>query len=408
MHGSSATPYLLEVHHFDGGARYKSFPRTQTRPDWVPSGEQVGLRNEFKLSDGSAIVEFCRFATSGGVTDWVAVYFPSEDAEFGKRGNYAGVGIWLHDQYIADADQVLDFFQQIANAISKDGLSPKIEENIEKLASQFIPGVILPASGAFAGQLSVPPSSQFASTSFELIETELPLERKDWSLAADRILLLQHVGDMRTMDERPSRYLLLLSSAAPKDSSAKFTAIGSASDNHSKILREVYGRLSTVKAQAESKLLELKNSGTVIEQKNETISCLEQQIAQIQHENENLQRQISEFDRDNPIPARLSNSIEKMLGGIENQSYKIDSIQREITSWRQSVFSQNKLNQDTFSRTDKPFVPPDHNSKFRQNVYSDSNIKSKSNSSDIIFYCLMGLLALLIIGLLGYAIYKFV
>jgi hypothetical protein len=85
----------IECHYFSSG--FKSvFIGNDKRPSFLPNADSVGLSNEIQLKNPDFAVEVTRRDNGRNLT-WIGVYKSSVDLDYGDRGNYCGIGVWLVD-----------------------------------------------------------------------------------------------------------------------------------------------------------------------------------------------------------------------------------------------------------------------------------------------------------------------
>jgi hypothetical protein len=85
----------IECHYFASG--FKSvFVGADKRPNILPNADSVGLSNEIQLKSPDFAVEITRRNNGRNLT-WIGVYKASVDLDYGDRGNYCGIGVWLVD-----------------------------------------------------------------------------------------------------------------------------------------------------------------------------------------------------------------------------------------------------------------------------------------------------------------------
>ena len=140
---------FLEVHYYEGGIRHETISEDGTRPEWALEPDAVGFRNEFRIDDDAVVVELARAEHSGKVIDWLGIYFRSQDGDFGDRGNHAGVGIWLCDQKIVAAYDLIHGLHALAMAVAKDGPSEGLKRQMQKFLTgpAYVPSYLCNSEG---------------------------------------------------------------------------------------------------------------------------------------------------------------------------------------------------------------------------------------------------------------------
>lgn len=116
---------LVEILYFSGGLKnvLVGLPDDDAtaRPDWLPSYELVGLKNDIQLSKDEYVIELARFKRQNCYVTWIGVFEFCEDAVYGDRSNYAGVGVWLKDLFPGDTESIVDALLQICDKVAKNG-----------------------------------------------------------------------------------------------------------------------------------------------------------------------------------------------------------------------------------------------------------------------------------------------
>ena len=143
---SAGTPHaFLEAHHYDGGLRITPLG-VATRPGWAPDGERVGFRDEFPLGDGEWAVEFYRLLHQGRRVTWIGLFKRSVDRSFGDRRNHAGVGLWLADQHLIEAENLLKALATFAGPIESEVRTSGYAAQAERFVADYLPGYLLPSA----------------------------------------------------------------------------------------------------------------------------------------------------------------------------------------------------------------------------------------------------------------------
>lgn len=140
---AKAIAAFLEAHYYSGGLRHHHASLTGARPDWAPSCEDVGFRDEFPLSDGDVVIEFQRRNFKGNLLTWVAMYASSVDEKLGDRANHSGVGLWLCGLCVTDARSVVHGLQQLMTVVSGSAFNSKnFESHATKFLSDWLPSYV--------------------------------------------------------------------------------------------------------------------------------------------------------------------------------------------------------------------------------------------------------------------------
>lgn len=127
---------LVEAHSYAGGLRHTPFSRNGRRPDWVPPADSVGWRDEFELDSNDTVIEFSQRKHNDDEVTWLAVYKRSIDARFGDRNNHAGIGVWLSRVRIADARALLVSLDRFAGALASNPDPSLLTDKIAEFASE--------------------------------------------------------------------------------------------------------------------------------------------------------------------------------------------------------------------------------------------------------------------------------
>jgi len=143
---SAGTPHaFLEAHHYQGGLRITPLGLA-IRPDWAPEGERVGFRDEFPLGEGEWAVEFYRLLHQGRRVTWIGLFKRSVDLNFGDRRNHAGVGLWLADHHLVEAENLLKALATFAGPIESEIGSPGFAAQAERFVADYLPGYLMPSA----------------------------------------------------------------------------------------------------------------------------------------------------------------------------------------------------------------------------------------------------------------------
>jgi hypothetical protein len=139
---AAAATAFLEAHHYQGGLRITPLG-VSARPAWAPPGERVGFRDEFPLAAGDWAVEFYRLLHEGRRVTWIGLFKRSVDLSFGDRSNHAGVGLWLVDQHLAEAETLLNALATFAGPIETEIGNSAYAAQAQDFVSKFLPGYLV-------------------------------------------------------------------------------------------------------------------------------------------------------------------------------------------------------------------------------------------------------------------------
>lgn len=184
------TDVAIDAHYYDGGLKVARLAGGTVQPPWVPADatDQVGLHEAFSLQPGDRAVEISRLRSGPHAVTWIAVYRRSQDASYGDRDNYAGVGVWLLNQVVHGPVFLLDGLDTLSRTLLDGGL-----DAAQAVAGQFLARDNLP--GRLAPLMSMPSGlggwtfSQDLLPVKELYEvTVAEGERVAWQPVAEHIL----------------------------------------------------------------------------------------------------------------------------------------------------------------------------------------------------------------------------
>lgn len=114
----------IECHYFESG--FKSKFLGKERPDYLPSAESVGLHNEVILRGDDYSLEVVRFNAERKIT-WIGYFISSQDKDYGDRGNYCGVGVWLVNYLPIHISALIDSLAALTSLLHNGGLSTQFE-----------------------------------------------------------------------------------------------------------------------------------------------------------------------------------------------------------------------------------------------------------------------------------------
>ena len=163
----TGTPHaFLEAHHYQGGLRITPLG-VAARPDWAPAGDRVGFRDEFPLGEGEWAVEFYRLLHGGRRVTWIGLFKRSVDLNFGDRRNHAGVGLWLADHHLIEAETLLKALATFAGPIESEIGSAGYATQAERFVADYLPGYLIPSAQlpeALQGWASIAPEQALTQT----------------------------------------------------------------------------------------------------------------------------------------------------------------------------------------------------------------------------------------------------
>lgn len=133
----------IECHYYASGFKSRLFG-LETRPDYLPSAESVGLRNEAVLKEGDYAVELVRRSVLDRRVTWLGIYVPAIDAVYGDRGNYCGVGVWLVECSPWNVAKLLRALLKMSRALSGSGPIASFEQDAIRFAREFLPHYLNP------------------------------------------------------------------------------------------------------------------------------------------------------------------------------------------------------------------------------------------------------------------------
>ncbi len=298
---------FLEAHFYSGGLRHTALTEKNVRPEWAPSADRVGFRDEFPLGGKEAIIEFSRMNHNGGMLTWIAVHYKSVDQSFGDRQNHASVGIWLNDLLALDSLGLINGLKKMAKDLAGEGNPARILPSATKFAKSFAPSYCSSLSGFPEEFRGVPfSSSSLLETKISIIKK--PVEDKEaWVQAADKIGLLTFCKPSKTA---VPRHLICLSvDQAGETVGSDLVRDGLARENLIDILTRLPQVLSgqVVKKDELEKLVLVKEEEFAVA--NGRLAELKNEIQKKDKENQNLSQQI-ETSNQREIPAELLRRIE--------------------------------------------------------------------------------------------------
>ena len=118
MSGTATGTYsaFLEHHHYNDGLRHRTYGVTGDRPIWAAPADWVGFRNEFAISASDYAVELAKFRIGQDDALWLAIHVAAQDAEYGDRATYAGLGIWYRNAVITSPGPLIESLQALLSA----------------------------------------------------------------------------------------------------------------------------------------------------------------------------------------------------------------------------------------------------------------------------------------------------
>lgn len=150
----------MEAHSYSGGLRHTPFTDGVTRPNWVPSADEVGWRDDFEIHCEDAVVEFHQRNSNGETISWLAIYRRSTDAQFGDRSNHAGVGVWFRGMRILDSRSLLLALDQFVLALAKNPDPEALRSDVESFTSdRFLASYLLRADALPRDWVGAPASA---------------------------------------------------------------------------------------------------------------------------------------------------------------------------------------------------------------------------------------------------------
>lgn len=284
---------FLECHYYDDGLRHRSFQLGSARPAWAPTAEWVGFRNEFELDKDDFAIELVKFRTGGQDVLWFALYVFAEDAEFGDRKNYAGLGVWLPSSIITAPSPLVESLQALHKELGKD-----ISATSSTVFKQFLSDGFLQKVSV---QYSTLPSalSGLKGAKAPLMQTELKAiygEHANFdALFSELILAAQYFPSKSDA----SRLLIRLTSREARP--AKSTDSGIELVTSAKFSRPIASRIPTVFAELNEDLEEtqkqLIESQKTAEQLTAELNAKTADLARSEAEKEAVATRAAQFEK---------------------------------------------------------------------------------------------------------------
>lgn len=405
---SEPMSFFLEGHYYEGGLRTVPLGVTGTRPSWAPSTNFVGFRNEFELRREDIAVEVSRFRFDNADVDWIGVFKSAPDRVYGDRKNHVGVGLWLKDCIVLNPSMILPTLVAFCELVEDGDIAIAGEQAASFYAPKHLPQQLAPTS-LMPPELSGWPRSSGPLASTAILSAWPGSNEQKFDSVAEQILRMTYLpaGDG---DEQHSRAVILVAGESDAGSRAVQEVIrqGVAMDLAAAIPAAVLGAAETSLAAAEEVTRSKAEKGSLETKLNEAqakISTLEQSV-------QVLTEQVAESD----LLRRLA-SIDEALQRIDNAFGRSDN---------NIALIKNAVN-DMSRRLTNPSKSPDI-------YYGDSatNIGDRGKGAgfggeygygqpvkrdqradhrsfvDRYFMAIMGFLAILAIGLVGFVLSRLV
>jgi hypothetical protein len=123
---------FLEHHYYNDGLRHRTYGVAGDRPTWAAPADWVGFRNEFAIGATDYAVELAKFRIAQDDALWLAIHVAAQDAEYGDRATYAGIGIWYRNAIVTSPGPLIESLQALLSA----GMS--IGHDVRAQAEEFL------------------------------------------------------------------------------------------------------------------------------------------------------------------------------------------------------------------------------------------------------------------------------
>lgn len=180
---------FVEAHYYSGGLRHWHVGAEASRPEWAPPADDVGFRDEFSLREADVVIEFQRRLYQARRVTWLGLYKRGVDERLGDRENHAGLGVWLLEDSVTSARDILSSLKLLLEEFSGAFENPEFQAGARKFLSGFLPHYTKPTE-AFApafGGASFAPGALAETTFFQVVG---PVGQQALQAAADQIALL--------------------------------------------------------------------------------------------------------------------------------------------------------------------------------------------------------------------------
>lgn len=126
----------IECQYFASGLKSKFFG-AEKRPDFLPRSDSVGLHNEVTLKKNDFVVELLRRYSDRQLT-WIGVYVAADDADYGDRGNYCGVGAWFVDCTPVHISILIESLHKLCGILANAGINKQFEASANEFCEEYL------------------------------------------------------------------------------------------------------------------------------------------------------------------------------------------------------------------------------------------------------------------------------
>ena len=305
---------FVETHSYASGLQYTSFTPDGRRPDWAPPADSVGWRDEFTLEPTDTVFEISQRTQGDHNPTWFAVYRRSVDGRLGDRGNHAGIGAWVLDAGVANAEALMLSLNEFALRLAADPNPDSLRDQILRfqsegfLSSYFVARKDLPVSWA-----GIPgANAALAPTTMRKIISDSP-ERcaSSWSQLITRLT----IG--RNLKTESSRWLIAIT---PDDLAQDKANIAVLHDEEN-LLVTIIDALPEAYSEASSELAEAR---TLLETER---SDRQRQVATLNQEFEMERRRFEELEGAPPTLATIAKHLNKLTRAQEKSLSLLNELQ---------------------------------------------------------------------------------